>query len=168
MTTDDEQRYFTAAPEGVKVYRDTHEFIAEDLSRQSRGFDIPGDLDGWDVADGFGLAPDIASPEVQSEWRISVAKNREVYAVLRRFPHDPAYTFHGPVWLIDTVPDILDASVDSDPLRGLMDPLELRRREVDSLLQAVHTIRSGLGLVRSVAADPFLLLEWAEKKINGG
>ncbi|MFS0701849.1 hypothetical protein AB6N24_17900 [Cellulomonas sp. 179-A 4D5 NHS] len=159
------ERYFTAAPQGVRVYRDTHEFVTENPMRQSRGFDIPGDLAGWDVANGFLLAPDAADPTVQSEWRISVT-GREIYAVLRRFPHENTYTFDGPVWLIDTVPDILDASVHSNPLRELVDPLERHRGEADSLLQAVQTIRSALGLLRSVAADPFLLLEWATTTIN--
>ena len=159
------ERYFTAAPQGVKVYRDTHEFVAESPARQSRGFDIPGDLAGWDVADGFLLAPDATNPGVQSEWRISVA-GREVYAVLRRLPNQQTYTFDGPVRLIDTVPDIIDASVDSKPLRGLMDPLERQRREADSLLRAVQTIRSQLGLLRTVAADPIALRDWAQTTIS--
>lgn len=158
------ERYFTAAPQGVQVYRTTHEFVAEDPTRQSHGFDVPGDLAGWDVADGFLLAPDATDAAGQSEWRISVA-HREVYAVLRRFPHEQTYTFDGPVWLIDTVPDIIDASVYSGPLRGLMDPLERQRDEADSLLRAVQMIRSGLGLLRSVAADPFTLLDWAKTRI---
>lgn len=145
------ERYFTAAPEGVKVYRSTHEFVAEDPARQSHAFGIPGDLTGWDVADGFRLAPDAAAPAVQSEWRISVA-GREVYAVLRRLPDETTYTFDGPVWLIDTVPGILDASVDSAPLRGLMEPLELERGEADSLLRAAQTIRSGFNLLRAAVA----------------
>lgn len=159
------ERYFTAAPQGVKVYRTTHEFVAENPGRQSHGFDEPGDLAGWDVADGFLLASDATDAAGQSEWRISVA-HREVYAVLRRFPHEPTYTFDGPVWLVDTVPDIIDASVYSDPLRGLMDPLERQRDEADSLLRAVQTIRSGLGLLRTAAADPFSLLDWAKTRVN--
>ena len=51
----EQPRYLTANPPGVRTYRDTHAFIAEDPQRQS-SWDAPGDIRGWDVSDGFLLA----------------------------------------------------------------------------------------------------------------
>lgn len=159
------ERFRSAAPRGVRVYDSTHEFIAENSSRQSTGFDVPGDLAGWDVADGFLLSIDGVNPHAQDEWRISV-HDHEVYAVLRRHHNQETYTFDGPVWLIGTVPDIIDASVYSKPLRALTDPVEARRSQFDSLLHSTNTILDALAMLKAVAADPFSVLDWAKKKVN--
>ena len=63
-----EPRYPTANPEGLTPYRDAHDFIAEDPSRKSC-MKVPGDVGGWDVADGFRLAETTLPEAPDSEWR---------------------------------------------------------------------------------------------------
>ena len=133
-----ELRYATA-PAGVRAYRDTHAFIAEDPLRQS-GWDIPGDIAGWDVADGFRLAEPDVPGGAESEWRICVF-DRLVCAVLRRFPRQPLYTFDGPVWVLADVPTCISSDVAGPAIKTLMWEVEQIKREPDSLLLATRMIR---------------------------
>jgi len=127
-----EPRYLTAIAEGLTLYRDAHDFIAEDASRKS-GMNVYGDIGGWDVADGFRLAETAMPGAPDSEWRISVLRGT-VYAVLRRFPTERLYTFHGPVWIIDTVPEFISSSVEfGRTIKMIMWEVEQLRHEPDSL-----------------------------------
>lgn len=139
-------RFMTAAPNGVQVYASTHDYIAENLARQSTGFNIPGDLAGWDVADGF-LLSESEGAGGQSEWRISVFVD-EIYAVLRKMPHADRYTFDGPVWLLDRVPVSLGVTVWDRPLRALTDEIEQHRGKPDSLLEATRIVRTTFDVLR--------------------
>lgn len=144
-----EPRYRTAVPKGVLFYESTHDYIAEVPERQSRGFDIPGELSGWDVGDRFLLTETSIPGEPESEWRISVFRD-EVYAVLRRQPLADLHTFAGPVWLIDRVPDLIGSSVYDEPIRALMSAVEDLRPAPDSLLDAVRLIRTTFKVLRSL------------------
>lgn len=66
----EQPRYLTAIPPGVRSYPDTHAFI-EGPGRKS-GMDVPGDIGGWDIANGFRLAETDLAGTPDSEWRISV------------------------------------------------------------------------------------------------
>lgn len=90
----EQPRYVTAIPEGLRSYPNAHAFIAEAPERQSR-MRVPGDIGGWDVANGFRLTETDLPQTAHSEWRISVL-DRMVYAVPRRFPNQNLYTFDGP------------------------------------------------------------------------
>lgn len=135
------------APEGVIVYENPIVYLAENPNREAAS-GITGDLGGWDVADGFRLTETQLPGAPESEWRISVIAG-EVYAVLRRLPLDGRYTFDGPVWLIDRIPaQLQDGPVWSlqppEPVVAFMREIEALRREPDSLLTAVRTIRERL------------------------
>lgn len=66
-----------------------------------------------------------------------------MYAVLRRFSTGELYTFHGPVWIIDTVPEFISSSVEfGRATKMIMWEVEQLRHEPDSLLRAVHLIRT--------------------------
>lgn len=145
-------RYFAAIPSGLTLYRDAHDYIAEDSSRKS-GMGVEGDVGGWDVANGFRLAETTMAGEPDSEWRISVLR-RTVYAVLRRFPGDQLYSFHGPVWIIDEIPEYLSTSVlPQNTVRKIMWEVEQLRTNPDSLLQAVHMIRTIFDIVREAERE---------------
>lgn len=136
-------RWSTAAPEGVRVYPSTAEFIAEDPGRASRAFEIEGDLAGWDVADGFRLAENPQVPTSgESEWRISVLPT-EIYAVCRRDAAARLYTFTGPVWLIDKIPDPLRGDMADSAMLTMAREVERFRLtdDRDSLLLAVRVIQ---------------------------
>lgn len=147
-----EPRYFAAIPEGLTLYRSAHDYIAEDPSRQS-GMGVDGDIGGWDVADGFRLAETTMAGSPDSEWRISVVR-RTVYAVLRRFPGDDLYTFDGPVWIIDEIPEYLSVSVLVPNTVGkIMRSVEQLRAEPESLLLAVGMIQTMLEIVREAESE---------------
>lgn len=135
------------APEGVVVYENPFVYLAENPAREAAN-GVTGDLGGWDVADGFRLAETQLPGAPESEWRISVIAG-EVYAVLRRLPLERAYTFDGPVWLIDRIPAQLQdgpgwSLLPPEPVVTFMRDIEALRREPDSLLTAVQTIREQL------------------------
>jgi hypothetical protein len=135
------------APEGVVVYENPFVYLAENPAREAAN-GVTGDLGGWDVADGFRLAETQLPGAPESEWRISVIAG-EVYAVLRRLPLEHAYTFDGPVWLIDRIPAQLQdgpgwSLLPPEPVVTFMRDIEALRREPDSLLTAVQTIREHL------------------------
>ncbi|MFB3980257.1 hypothetical protein [Microbacterium proteolyticum] len=135
------------APEGVVVYENPFVYLAENPAREAAN-GVTGDLGGWDVADGFRLAETQLPGAPESEWRISVIAG-EVYAVLRRLPLERAYTFDGPVWLIDRIPAQLQdgpgwSLLPPEPVVTFMRDIEALRREPDSLLTAVQTIREHL------------------------
>ncbi len=135
------------APEGVVVYENPFFYLAENPAREAAN-GVTGDLGGWDVADGFRLTETQLPGAPESEWRISVIAG-EVYAVLRRLPLERAYTFDGPVWLIDRIPAQLQdgpawSLLPPEPVVTFMREIEALRREPDSLLIAVRTIREQL------------------------
>ncbi len=135
------------APEGVVVYENPFVYLAENPAREAAN-GVTGDLGGWDVADGFRLAETQLPGAPESEWRISVIAG-EVYAVLRRLPLERAYTFDGPVWLIERIPAQLQdgpgwSLLPPEPVVTFMRDIEALRREPDSLLTAVQTIREHL------------------------
>lgn len=136
----EQPRYVTAVPKGVRAYPDAHGFLAGSAGRKS-GMDVPGDIGGWDVANGFRLAETNFAGTPDSEWRISVL-DRVVYAVLRRFPGQKLYTFDGPVWIIADVPEGISSSVSGPTIRSLMDVVERSRDQPDSLLIAINWIRT--------------------------
>jgi hypothetical protein len=138
---------YTDAPEGVIVYENPFVYLVENPAREAAN-GVTGDLGGWDVADGFRLTETQLPGAPESEWRISVIAG-EVYAVLRRLPLERAYTFDGPVWLIDRIPAQLQdgpgwSLLPPEPVVDLMREVEALRREPDSLLTAVRTIRERL------------------------
>ena len=137
----EQPRYLTANPPGVRTYRDTHAFIAEDPHRQS-SWDAPGDIRGWDVSDGFRLAELTLAGSPDSEWRICVV-DRMVCAVLRRFPTEQLYTFDGPVWVIADVPSSIPVTV-TGALMSVLREAERIKTRPDSLLAAVKLIRAGV------------------------
>ena len=135
------------APEGVVVYENPFVYLAENPAREAAN-GVTGDLGGWDVADGFRLAETQLPGAPESEWRISVIAG-EVYAVLRRLPLERAYTFDGPVWLIERIPAQLQdgpgwSLLPPEPVVTFRRDIEALRREPDSLLTAVQTIREHL------------------------
>lgn len=151
-------------PPGVRLYSSSHEFVAEDASRHNSSFGAEGDLRGWDIGY-FRLSQPEYGPQAFSEWTVSV-HSREVYAVLRRWPNQNTYTFDGPVWLIDTVPELLDASAYGRPLSYLTGQVERHHDETDSLLLATEWIRAGLGMVREM--NVFELRDRATALIDSG
>lgn len=80
--------------------------------------------------------------------------NRDVYAVLRRYPAAPRLTFEGPVWLIDQVPQPRGASVYDSPLFNLMEEVGTFKHESDSLLRATHLIQTAFAFARDAARRP--------------
>ena len=58
-------------------------------------------------------------------------------------PRRSVVTFHGPVWIIDTVPEFIYSSVEfGRTIKMIMWEVEQLRHEPDSLLRAVHLIRT--------------------------
>lgn len=138
---------YAQAPEGVVVYENPFVYLAEKPGREAAN-GVTGDLGGWDVADGFRLAETQLPRAPESEWRISVVDG-EIYAVLRRLPLERGYTFDGPVWLIDRIPEHLREGpawgmLPPESVVSLMGKVEAIRREPDSLLTAVRMIQEQL------------------------
>lgn len=139
-------RWRTAAPQGVRLYPSTAEFIAEDPSRALDSPDaIQGELAGWDVGYGFLLAEDDLGSEGEvSEWQI-LAVESEIYAVCRRLPGHERLTFEGPVWLIGEIPAPMSGAITDRALRTLLWEVERLRLtdDRDSLIQAARIILMG-------------------------
>lgn len=162
----DELRYQSAAPSGVRTYESSHAFLAEDPHRAASPSNPPGDLGGWDVGHRFELAePGYDDADAHSEWRISI-HHQEVYAVLRRRHGAERYTFDGPVWLIDYVPDVfrrLNVPIIDDFFRTEVEPLQ---DGTDSLIAATRVIRSSFSLARSLTDSPMILFSWLSEELE--
>lgn len=140
------------APEGVKVYASTDEFIREDPSRENHGMGVQrGDLAGWDAGK-FTMTDTHRGVTGESIWHIGV-HGREVHAVLRRFPGEPLYTFQGPVWLIGTVPERMDPGVASPGIRAITDHADYTMKGPESLVEAVEWIRESFRVVEAYEAE---------------
>ena len=162
----DQPRHVTAAPAGVRTYESSHAFLDEDPRRRASPSNPPGDLGGWDVGHRFELAePGYDDADAHSEWRISI-HHQEVYAVLRRRPYEDLYTFDGPVWLIDYVPDVfrrLNGPIIDDFFRTEVEPLQ---DGTDSVITAAQVIRSSFALARALTDSPMTLYTWLGEEIE--
>lgn len=69
--------------------------------------------------------------------------------MLRRFPHERTFTFTGPVWLIDSVPDRINPDAATPAMKRLTTHLEQLRPEPNSLVRATHETRFAFDLLRA-------------------